>query len=811
MEKPGEEAMISTSEPQTNEKRLRKILLFTLVLTSLIILLSLLSPPGQSTHAAAELSITPITWNVIGLDSVDVFSGSNIYPVGARVCNIGSEVATNVIVDFIWTSTNPYIELSGTNSQSLPSLNASVCRDFYFNVAVTRNAAAYMTARKYQNTASADGIGAVSTPTDRELYVQALSRNENQNLGELSGPTSVMVGGTYQYTLTQSTIPTQQQLQHFINFPTNIFEIISVAANYSVPQGGTNNKPYADACGWENNPNATLYLLCVGPAPAEYPNGIVGGTVSLTYTVRVRSTGSAVLSSFIYGFDEGTFSYQYSQDPSTLFVNVISQNTETPTATLTQTLTNTPTITGTAPTSTATATSTITGTPPTSTATFTGTPPTPTATGTITPGMTITKAANVTSVRPGDTIVFTIKVGNSGTAPATNVTISDTFQSALNISSVTTTKGTYTVNTSTRTVTVDLENIAPGQSSAITVTARVNTTVTSTTTFTNFARLTYVFGSITYSENSNNVSYVVVISSTLPGTGLSSINPDNGDGSGYFIPVLILSLILGVLGLGTILLGARNKQSNSQWANWFIKTGLILISASIAFGLIAIIIKPGVNLASFFQGSQNSKATDESASAWRPTPEGPFILLATPTELDTLPDYPIPTPDIQMTPNSGEPAPDVSPINRIYIPAIELDTIVKYVPFEGLTWLISGLKQEVAWMGDTSWPGLGGNTGLAGHVTLRDGRDGPFRYLGDLNGGELINLYTEENVYSYQVRAARIVEDNDFSVITKTDYSQLTLITCTEWDKDLGIYLKRIVVFADLVEVEPIRQLSQSN
>jgi LPXTG-site transpeptidase (sortase) family protein len=641
--------------------------------------------------------------------------------------------------------------------------------------------------------------------------VQALIRNENPNLGEINGPTTVIVGQTYQYTLSQSSIPTQQQLQHLINFPSNIFEIRSISVSYSTPQNGSNNQTYADACGWENNPESPSYLLCVGPNPAEYPNGVVGGIVNLTYQVRIRSTGSAVLSSLFYGYNNGEFNYQYSQDPSTLLVNAISQATETSTATLTQTSTNTATVTGTIPTSTATATATITGTPPTATATSTGTPPTPTATGTITPGMTITKSANVTSVRPGDSIAFTIRVGNTGTAPATNVTVTDTFQSALFISSVTTTKGTYTVNTSTQTVTVDLDNIAPGQSVTITVVARVNTTVTSTTTFTNFARLTYTFGSITFSENSNNVSYVVLISTTLPPTGLSAIEPGDGNSSNSFTPVLIVSLILGVLGLLVLILSARNAKSEGQWSNWLLKTGLILVTASVVFGLLAILIKPDLDLNSFLSGSHNRVETEEGETVWRPTPEGPFILMATPTELDSLPDYPIPTPDIKMTPNSGEPAPDISPVNRIAIPAINLDTVVKYVPFEGQTWLISGLKQEVAWMGNTSWPGLGGNTGLAGHVTLRDASEGPFRYIADLSGGELVRLYTEENIYNYQIRSSRVVEDNDLSVIANTDYSQLTLITCTEWDKELGMYLKRIVVFADLVEVEPIRLSNRSN
>ena len=42
--------------------------------------------------AAASLTIEPITWNVIGLDSNDVTSGPNQFLVGARICNTGAAV-----------------------------------------------------------------------------------------------------------------------------------------------------------------------------------------------------------------------------------------------------------------------------------------------------------------------------------------------------------------------------------------------------------------------------------------------------------------------------------------------------------------------------------------------------------------------------------------------------------------------------------------------------------------------------------------------------------------------------------------------
>ena len=189
-------------------------------------------------------------------------------------------------------------------------------------------------------------------------------------------------------------------------------------------------------------------------------------------------------------------------------------------------------------------------------------------------------------------------------------------------------------------------------------------------------------------------------------------------------------------------------------------------------------------------------------------PRQPASAFSTPDSyvpIVTLPDYPIPTPKVTTTPEPGEPAPDTSAINRIVIPALMLDTVVKYVPFDGVTWMIAGLRQEVAWMGDTSWPGLGGNTGLAGHVTVAGMGDGPFRHLDELPTGEVVLLYTEKNIYTYQVRESKVTDDGDLSVISPTNDAQITLITCVDWDEDNHLYLNRLVVFADLIHTEPIR------
>ena len=140
-----------------------------------------------------------------------------------------------------------------------------------------------------------------------------------------------------------------------------------------------------------------------------------------------------------------------------------------------------------------------------------------------------------------------------------------------------------------------------------------------------------------------------------------------------------------------------------------------------------------------YTAPEQSQVPYRPASAYS-TPEAGSIL--------TLPDFPIPTPVISITPAAGETLPDTSPVVRIVIPALFVDAIVKYVPFDGFTWLIAGLRDEVAWMGNTSWPGLGSNTALAGHVTVAGWGDGPFRYLEELPVGEVItSLYRNQHLH----------------------------------------------------------------
>jgi LPXTG-site transpeptidase (sortase) family protein len=145
------------------------------------------------------------------------------------------------------------------------------------------------------------------------------------------------------------------------------------------------------------------------------------------------------------------------------------------------------------------------------------------------------------------------------------------------------------------------------------------------------------------------------------------------------------------------------------------------------------------------------------------------------------------------------------PIRRIAIPAIRLDAAVVYVPYNGETWDMRELGQHVAWLGAPAEGSFGENLALAGHVTLRRGEPGPFRLLSRLSAGAEIAIYTDALVYTYRMREYALVQAEDSAVITATAEPQLTLVTCETWDEPTKSYLRRRVIFADLVKVEQSR------
>ncbi len=412
--------------------------------------------------------------------------------------------------------------------------------------------------------------------------------------------------------------------------------------------------------------------------------------------------------------------------------------------------------------------------------------------------MSITLSLSPKQAKVGEDLNFRIDVKNTGNTQSDNVTVTGTMQPVLDYISSKLADGTsFTVNTTAHTYTWSIGALAPNQTRSMTMVWRVNNSVTASATYDHVANLTW---NVNKGISSNKVTYRVTPSSTLPGTGFGPDRPPAEFGTGAI--VALITALFGALGLTTLTFGVWPGKKKSP-----AKILSMLGYGAVLVGFILTASACSSQTATPEPPQQLSVISRETREPDRQAQPTDFVEVwdawPTPTP-HSLPDYPIPAPPDHLNQGVHGTEADSSPVNRIVIPAMGLDTVVKYVPFGNSTWLIGGLKQEIAWMGDTSWPGLGSNTGLAGHVDLVNGDNGPFWNLKDLKQGDSVTLFTERNQYTYLVRESTVVPDTNMDVIAPTEKPQLTLITCTGWDNALRLYLLRLVVSADLAEVKPL-------
>ncbi len=215
---------------------------------------------GSLAWAQPVFETSTLTWDTIGLDSnKPATEGPNTFPVGARVCNVGTAVATNVTATFVETSpSTPFIspqtgfptsftEASLATGPSAPDRHTiantpSNCRDFYFGVEVTRLKAAHFSSQGYSiNITSDEGVMGSYSGT---LYVEKLvSQNRNSKVS-LVGPTVLYVGETYTYTLET---PTKDYdfVESIIELPV-VFETLSISTTYTTPAGAVNSSAFGE-------------------------------------------------------------------------------------------------------------------------------------------------------------------------------------------------------------------------------------------------------------------------------------------------------------------------------------------------------------------------------------------------------------------------------------------------------------------------------------------------------------------------------------------------------------------------------------
>ena len=108
-----------------------------------------------------------------------------------------------------------------------------------------------------------------------------------------------------------------------------------------------------------------------------------------------------------------------------------------------------------------------------------------------------------------------------------------------------------------------------------------------------------------------------------------------------------------------------------------------------------------------------------------------------------------------------------------------------------------GLDSGIWRMPETSRPNIGGNTVLTGHRFKYLPPNNTTLYsLNKVSTGDIITIIWEKDTYFYKVTESKIVKNNDFSILEKTDKPVITVFTCDPIFSDEN----RLVVTAEFVK-----------
>jgi len=106
---------------------------------------------------------------------------------------------------------------------------------------------------------------------------------------------------------------------------------------------------------------------------------------------------------------------------------------------------------------------------------------------------------------------------------------------------------------------------------------------------------------------------------------------------------------------------------------------------------------------------------------------------------------------------------------RIVIPAMEVDTLV----IKGVG--TADLRKGPGWIDWSDLPGPTGTCGISGHRTTYGA---PFRRLGELAPGDIVELYSPYRRYRYEVAETLVVWPYQVEVVASTVEPSLTLTAC---------------------------------
>jgi LPXTG-site transpeptidase (sortase) family protein len=136
------------------------------------------------------------------------------------------------------------------------------------------------------------------------------------------------------------------------------------------------------------------------------------------------------------------------------------------------------------------------------------------------------------------------------------------------------------------------------------------------------------------------------------------------------------------------------------------------------------------------------------------------------------------------------------------LPTLGIKLPIVGVRLEQGLWNIDWLWDQAGWLEYTAYPTYSGNSVITAHVVLSDGKPGPFAKLNDLRIGEYVFVDYNGYRYIYKVRSSYKVKPDDIGILRHKERPWLTLVTCADYDEETQTYRQRVVVQAELINIE---------
>ncbi len=138
------------------------------------------------------------------------------------------------------------------------------------------------------------------------------------------------------------------------------------------------------------------------------------------------------------------------------------------------------------------------------------------------------------------------------------------------------------------------------------------------------------------------------------------------------------------------------------------------------------------------------------------------------------------------------------------IPKLKLETEIMHLPNYGAGWNLGLIDKNVALLGDTGRYPLDERAMVFSAHVIDSWEFGPFFHLDKLMPQDQVSYIYRNQKFIYEVSRLMYVTPDRADLLYQDNGEQIILMTCSDYSFSSGIFEKRLLVIADLVDVQPV-------